>query len=115
MLRIPSGIVAEPDRAHVRLSELIAALSLGIDLGFGQPMQDVQRQCLMGDGGCTTGLFARCWLAPRRRENMFGRLMRWRAVARLRSQSNRRGCGQPDAQSSRSGPPLAASRTSPYR
>jgi len=25
----------EADRAHVRLAELVAALSLGIDLGFG--------------------------------------------------------------------------------
>jgi HD-GYP domain-containing protein (c-di-GMP phosphodiesterase class II) len=31
----------------VRLSELIAALSLGIDLGFGQPMEHVLRQTLI--------------------------------------------------------------------
>ena len=36
-----------PDRAHVRLAELVAALSLGIDLGFGQPMEHVLRQCLI--------------------------------------------------------------------
>src|SRR4051794_10958645 len=36
------------DRAHVRLAELVAALSLGIDLGFGQPMEHVLRQCLIG-------------------------------------------------------------------
>jgi HD-GYP domain-containing protein (c-di-GMP phosphodiesterase class II) len=35
------------DRAHVRLAELVAALSLGIDLGFGQPMEHVMRQCLI--------------------------------------------------------------------
>jgi HD-GYP domain-containing protein (c-di-GMP phosphodiesterase class II) len=35
------------DRAHVRLAELIAALSLGVDLGFGQPMEHVLRQCLI--------------------------------------------------------------------
>jgi HD-GYP domain-containing protein (c-di-GMP phosphodiesterase class II) len=29
----------------VRLAELVAALSLGIDLGFGQPMEHVLRQC----------------------------------------------------------------------
>jgi HD-GYP domain-containing protein (c-di-GMP phosphodiesterase class II) len=29
----------------VRLAELLAALSLGIDLGFGQPMEHVLRQC----------------------------------------------------------------------
>ena len=36
---------AEP--APVRLAELVAALSLGIDLGFGQPMEHVLRQCLI--------------------------------------------------------------------
>jgi HD-GYP domain-containing protein (c-di-GMP phosphodiesterase class II)/DNA-binding CsgD family transcriptional regulator len=30
---------------QVRLAELVAALSLGIDLGFGQPMEHVLRQC----------------------------------------------------------------------
>jgi HD-GYP domain-containing protein (c-di-GMP phosphodiesterase class II) len=39
--------VAQPDRAHVRLAELVAALSLGVDLGFGQPMEHVLRQCLI--------------------------------------------------------------------
>jgi HD-GYP domain-containing protein (c-di-GMP phosphodiesterase class II) len=33
---------------QIRLAELIAALSLGIDLGFGQPMEHVLRQCLIG-------------------------------------------------------------------
>src|SRR5580765_33480 len=37
----------EADRADVRLAELVAALSLGIDLGFGQPMEHVLRQCLI--------------------------------------------------------------------
>ncbi len=37
----------DPDRGHVRLAELVAALSLGIDLGFGQPMEHVLRQCLI--------------------------------------------------------------------
>jgi HD-GYP domain-containing protein (c-di-GMP phosphodiesterase class II) len=32
-------------REQVRLAELLAALSLGIDLGFGQPMEHVLRQC----------------------------------------------------------------------
>jgi HD-GYP domain-containing protein (c-di-GMP phosphodiesterase class II) len=40
-------VASETDRAHVRLAELIAALSLGIDLGFGQPMEHVLRQCLI--------------------------------------------------------------------
>ena len=39
--------MASTDRAHVRLAELLAALSLGIDLGFGQPMEHVLRQCLI--------------------------------------------------------------------
>ena len=33
--------------AGVRLAELVAALSLGIDLGFGQPMEHVLRQCVI--------------------------------------------------------------------
>jgi HD-GYP domain-containing protein (c-di-GMP phosphodiesterase class II) len=37
----------DTDRAHVRLAELVAALSLGVDLGFGQPMEHVLRQCLI--------------------------------------------------------------------
>jgi hypothetical protein len=37
----------QTDRSHVRLAELVAALSLGIDLGFGQPMEHVLRQCLI--------------------------------------------------------------------
>jgi HD-GYP domain-containing protein (c-di-GMP phosphodiesterase class II) len=36
-----------PEAARVRLAELVAALSLGIDLGFGQPMEHVLRQCLI--------------------------------------------------------------------
>src|ERR1700722_15358556 len=32
----------------VRLAELVAALSLGIDLGFGQAMEHGLRQCLIG-------------------------------------------------------------------
>src|SRR3954466_6991241 len=43
-----AGSVAnETDRVHVRRAELVAALSLGIDLGFGQPMEHVLRQCLI--------------------------------------------------------------------
>ena len=40
-------MAGETDRSHVRLAELVAALSLGIDLGFGQPMEHVLRQCLI--------------------------------------------------------------------
>src|SRR5689334_18835127 len=36
-----------PTMAEARLAELVAALSLGIDLGFGQPMEHVLRQCLI--------------------------------------------------------------------
>jgi HD-GYP domain-containing protein (c-di-GMP phosphodiesterase class II) len=32
---------------RARLAELVAALSLGVDLGFGQPMEHVLRQCLI--------------------------------------------------------------------
>jgi hypothetical protein len=39
--------VVEAVGAQVRLAELVAALSLGIDLGFGQPMEHVLRQCLI--------------------------------------------------------------------
>ena len=40
-------MASEADRTHIRLAELVAALSLGIDLGFGQPMEHVLRQCLI--------------------------------------------------------------------
>jgi hypothetical protein len=36
-----------PEAGRLRLAELVAALSLGIDLGFGQPMEHVLRQCLI--------------------------------------------------------------------
>ena len=32
---------------EVRLAELVAALSLGVDLGFGQPMEHVLRECMI--------------------------------------------------------------------
>jgi len=35
------------DAEGVRLAELVASLSLGIDLGFSQPMEHVLRQCLI--------------------------------------------------------------------
>ena len=38
---------AEQEAAPVRLAEIVAALSLGIDLGFSQPMEHVLRQCLI--------------------------------------------------------------------
>jgi HD-GYP domain-containing protein (c-di-GMP phosphodiesterase class II) len=40
-------VSGETDHASVRLAELVAALSLGVDLGFGQPMEHVLRQCLI--------------------------------------------------------------------
>jgi HD-GYP domain-containing protein (c-di-GMP phosphodiesterase class II) len=41
-------VPAEPGRPPpARLAEIIAALSLGVDLGFGQPMEHVLRQCLI--------------------------------------------------------------------
>jgi len=33
--------------AEARLAELVAALSLGVDLGFGQPMEHVLRECII--------------------------------------------------------------------
>jgi hypothetical protein len=39
--------VAQPNRAHVRLAQLSPPSSLGVDLGFGQPMEHVLRQCLI--------------------------------------------------------------------
>src|SRR5438094_385652 len=36
---------AQPSR--IRLAELVALLSLGTDLGFGQPMEHVIRECLI--------------------------------------------------------------------
>jgi HD-GYP domain-containing protein (c-di-GMP phosphodiesterase class II) len=41
--RFGVGAAAEPQT--IRMAELLAALSLGIDLGFGQPMEHVLRQC----------------------------------------------------------------------
>src|SRR3954465_16021682 len=41
------SVATETDCTHVRLAEIVAALSLGIDLGFGQPMEHVLRQCLI--------------------------------------------------------------------
>ncbi len=35
------------DRPRVRLAELVATLSHGADLGLGQPMEHVLRQCLI--------------------------------------------------------------------
>ena len=38
-------MAVDHESERVRLAELVAALSLGIDLGFGQPMEHVLRQC----------------------------------------------------------------------
>jgi HD-GYP domain-containing protein (c-di-GMP phosphodiesterase class II) len=40
-------VVAGARRGEVRLAELVAALSLGVDLGFAQPMEHALRQCLI--------------------------------------------------------------------
>jgi HD-GYP domain-containing protein (c-di-GMP phosphodiesterase class II) len=39
--------VSAPAGRGIRLAELVAVLSLGTDLGLGQPMQHVMRQCLI--------------------------------------------------------------------
>jgi hypothetical protein len=36
-----------PATSSVRLAELVAVLSLGADLGMGQPMEHAMRQCLI--------------------------------------------------------------------
>src|SRR4051812_26447539 len=41
------ALASEVDRTRARLAELVGSLSLGIDLGFGQPMEHVLRQCLI--------------------------------------------------------------------
>jgi hypothetical protein len=38
---------ARPTETRVRLAELIAMISLGTDLGMGQPMEHVMRQSLI--------------------------------------------------------------------
>ena len=44
--RFYAAVMAETGgEAPVRMAELLSALSLGIDLGFGQPMEHVLRQC----------------------------------------------------------------------
>jgi hypothetical protein len=40
-------VVSANGDVRVRLAELVSALSLGVDLGFGQPMEHVLRQCLI--------------------------------------------------------------------
>jgi len=40
-------VAAKVVESPVRLAELVASLTLGIDLGFGQPMEHVLRQCLI--------------------------------------------------------------------
>jgi HD-GYP domain-containing protein (c-di-GMP phosphodiesterase class II)/DNA-binding CsgD family transcriptional regulator len=40
-------VPAATQGTRLRLAELVAALSLGVDLGFGQPMEHVLRQCLI--------------------------------------------------------------------
>src|ERR1700741_3040891 len=45
LIRLSTAPAPGPDR--VRLAELVAALSLGVDLGFGQPMEHVLRECMI--------------------------------------------------------------------
>src|SRR6202035_1355646 len=39
--------MTQATRAHIRLAELLGVLSFGADLGMGQPMEHVLRQCLI--------------------------------------------------------------------
>jgi HD-GYP domain-containing protein (c-di-GMP phosphodiesterase class II) len=41
------NVAAGPGHGKIRLAELVAALSLGVDLGFGQPMEHVLRQSII--------------------------------------------------------------------
>ncbi len=41
------NVAGSPGPGKVRLAELVAALSLGVDLGFGQPMEHVLRQSMI--------------------------------------------------------------------
>jgi hypothetical protein len=43
-------VVESDGDSGVRLAELIAALSLGTDLGLGQPMEHVLRECVLALG-----------------------------------------------------------------
>jgi HD-GYP domain-containing protein (c-di-GMP phosphodiesterase class II) len=64
-------MVAETAPAPLRVTELLAALSLGVDLGFGQPMEHVLRQCVIA-----LRLAERCGLdVPRRSEVYFTALL----------------------------------------
>ena len=53
-------------RQRVRLAELVASLSLGVDLGFGQPMEHVLRQCLIA-----LRLAERCALGEQDRASVY--------------------------------------------
>jgi HD-GYP domain-containing protein (c-di-GMP phosphodiesterase class II) len=45
--RVDRTSARDRPQPEMRLAELVAALSLGIDLGFGQPMEHVLRQCMI--------------------------------------------------------------------
>src|SRR5207302_8372452 len=44
----PDAMSTDDGRAGVQLAELVALLSLGTDLGLGQPMEHMIRACLIG-------------------------------------------------------------------
>ncbi|MBV9194036.1 MAG: hypothetical protein JO168_07800 [Solirubrobacterales bacterium] len=54
------------DPSGVRLSELLGVLSFGADLGMGQPMEHMLRQCLIA-----LGLAERIGLGDEDREALF--------------------------------------------
>jgi HD-GYP domain-containing protein (c-di-GMP phosphodiesterase class II) len=58
--------VTAPACERLRLAELLAALSLGVDLGFGQPMEHVLRQCVIA-----LGLAERIGLDDRERATVY--------------------------------------------
>jgi hypothetical protein len=56
-------VAGEIDRAQVRLAELVAALSLAIDLGFGQPMEHAVSE-LAAEAGARFGPAALRGISP---------------------------------------------------
>jgi hypothetical protein len=55
--------------SRVRLAELVASLSLGVDLGFGQPMEHVLRQCLLARGASNKEIAVRLVITPKTARN----------------------------------------------
>ena len=108
----------------LRLAELVAALSLGVDLGFGQPMEHVLRQCLIALrlaerrrarrraalGRLLHGAAGQRRLPLRRARagEVVRRRHRAQVAASTTTTAQRRGRGRGDAAAGRRGQPAAA-------